>query len=656
MSLELTYLDLYENCQILNVTNFPDEINLEENQLDINYRVSALDTGSIYVTSDQFNKKYNVDNEQNKFSIIHINCRSLNANFGEINNLLLDMNFKFDIIAMTETWFNSKTDYDLYQIDGYKMFVCNREFQQGGGVIIYVLDSYSCKKLDNLSYEREDLFEVVTVEILSHRNKSVNIGCMYRKPSSNLTLFNEAFCEYMNIMKNKLLYLCGDYNIDLLKHKSHHGTEIFLNNLFSYGMFPLINKPSRITQYSSTLIDNIFTNDVKRKMESGLIISDVTDHLPIYSISLRNKLIFNKVEECTKPAFRLVNVKTLDKLNEKLGMVQWNQDIFQSNNVDDCYNVFLNTFSSAFKDTCPEIKPMKVSVKKSNKPWMNKSLINSCKKKNSLYGQYLKTKSDKSLWKYKKYKNKLTSILRLAENHYYTEELNKHKGNIKGTWNVVNLLMNKVRKDQSYASSFISNGKLIHNKEDIANEFNEFFTNIGPNLEKNIPNLQGKHFSEFITKRVDKSIFLKPVTDVEIINLVKSFKSKHSCGYDDISMYIIKHVILAIVKPLTYICNISLSNGVFPNHMKIAKIIPVFKNGDQTSFNNYRPISLLPQFSKILEKIFNNRLLQFIDKNNILFDGQYGFRQNFSTELAILEMVEKLQVQLIRKKYLLVYL
>ena len=178
-----TYLDLYENCQILNVTNFPDEINLEENQLDINYRVSALDTGSIYVTSDQFNKKYNVDNEQNKFSIIHINCRSLNANFGEINNLLLDMNFKFDIIAMTETWFNSKTDYDLYQIDGYKMFVCNREFQQGGGVIIYVLDSYSCKKLDNLSYEREDLFEVVTVEILSHRNKSVNIGCMYRKPS-----------------------------------------------------------------------------------------------------------------------------------------------------------------------------------------------------------------------------------------------------------------------------------------------------------------------------------------------------------------------------------------------------------------------------------------------------------------------------------------
>ena len=237
-------------------------INLEENQLDISYRVSALDTGSIYVTSDQFNKKYNVDNEPNKFFIIHINCRSLNANFEEISNLLLDMNFKFDIIAMTETWFNSKTDYDLYQIDGYKMFVCNREFQQGGGVIIYVLDSYSCKKLDNLSYEREDLFEVVTVEILSHRNESVNIGCMYRKPSSNLTLFNEAFCEYMNILKNKLLYLCGDYNIDLLKHKSHHGTEIFLNKLFSFGMFPLINKPSRIMQYSSTLIDNIFTNDV----------------------------------------------------------------------------------------------------------------------------------------------------------------------------------------------------------------------------------------------------------------------------------------------------------------------------------------------------------------------------------------------------------
>ena len=107
-----------------------------------------------------------------------------------------------------------------------------------------------------------------------------------------------------------------------------------------------------------------------------------------------------------------------------------------------------------------------------------------------------------------------------------------------------------------------------------------FFTNIEPTLEKNIPNLQGKHFSEFITNLADKSIFLKPVTDVEIINLVKSFKSKHFCEYDNISKHIIKHVILAIVKPLTYICNISLANGIFPKPMNIAKIIPVFKNGD----------------------------------------------------------------------------
>ena len=78
----------------------------------------------------------------------------------------------------------------------------------------------------------------------------------------------------------------------------------------------------------------------------------------------------------------------------------------------------------------------------------------------------------------------------------------------------MNRIMNKVRKDQSYASSFISNGKHIHNKEDIANEFNDFFTNIRPNLGKNIPNLQGWNFSKFIANRVDKSTFLNPVTDV----------------------------------------------------------------------------------------------------------------------------------------------
>ena len=100
-------------------------------------------------------------------------------------------------------------------------------------------------------------------------------------------------------------------------------------------------------------------------------------------------------------------------------------------------------------------------------------------------------------------------------------------------------------------------------------------------------------------------------------------------------MEILKQVIPNIVKPLTYICNKSFLEGCFPDSMKISRIVPIFKAGDKSSLNNYRPISILPQFSKVLERLLENRLLSFVEKNNVLNDNQYGFRRNRSTTIAL---------------------
>ena len=128
------------------------------------------------------------------------------------------------------------------------------------------------------------------------------------------------------------------------------------------------------------------------------------------------------------------------------------------------------------------------------------------------------------------------------------------------------------------------------------------------------------------------AMFLTPVVENEIINIVKLCKPTNSKDCDDIIMYVISKVIIAIDKPLSHIFNLSFSCGVFPDHMKIAKINPIFKNGQKTEFTNYRPISMLSQFSKILEKLFNHlRLEQFLDANKILSDSQYGFRPGMST-------------------------
>ena len=137
-------------------------------------------------------------------------------------------------------------------------------------------------------------------------------------------------------------------------------------------------------------------------------------------------------------------------------------------------------------------------------------------------------------------------------------------------------------------------------------------------------------------------MFLKPVTQAEIVNLVNNTKSKKSKDHDDIDMCLVKKLIPYLVIPLEHIFNISLQTGVFPDCVKIARVIPLFKNGNINDFTNYRPISLHSQFSKILEKIFHNRMMSFIEEKNILYESQYGFRKNMSTSLAILELVENI--------------
>ena len=165
---------------------------------------------------------------------------------------------------------------------------------------------------------------------------------------------------------------------------------------------------------------------------------------------------------------------------------------------------------------------------------------------------------------------------------------------------------------------------------------------MGPNLAKALPAVEGISVTDYLGTRNINSLFLSPVVENEIINTVKSCKPKTSKDCDDISMCLISKVITSIANPLAHIFNLSFSSGVFPDRMKTAKVIPIFKNGKKTDFTNYRPISILSQFSKILEKLFNHRLELFLAANDIISDSQYGFRAGMSTVHAAVELVEQI--------------
>ena len=155
---------------------------------------------------------------------------------------------------------------------------------------------------------------------------------------------------------------------------------------------------------------------------------------------------------------------------------------------------------------------------------------------------------------------------------------------------------------------------------------------------------------DYMKERKNNAMFIGGVTEYDVTKVVKNLKKKVSKDCNDIDMTIIKTIIDKIVTPFTYICNQSFLSGTFPNKMKLAKVIPLYKNGNHNVFTNYRPVSLLPQFSKILEKLFSGKLDAFIEKENILNESQYGFRSNRSTSMALLELIEEITSAVDNKK------
>ena len=159
------------------------------------------------------------------------------------------------------------------------------------------------------------------------------------------------------------------------------------------------------------------------------------------------------------------------------------------------------------------------------------------------------------------------------------------------------------------------------------------------------------NFEHFLPVSNPNSIFLKPTDDLEVKQIISTLKNSYSKGHDNLSVNTIKNCSDQVARPLSMIFNKSFEYGVVPNNLKIAKIIPVFKSDDKKLVSNYRPISVLPAFSKILERLMYNRLLHFIDQHNILSNSQFGFRKKISTTMALLELVDKISTSMEKNEF-----
>ena len=225
-----------------------------------------------------------IPNNPESLSFFQLNIRSLTRNFENLTNLLANINKKFSFIGISETWLQS-SDHSV-DMDGYYFVHTHRSGKSGGGVGLYVASNLEYKSRNDLAIEDTAYAESLFVEISRPKVKNVVVGVIYRPPNQNI----DEFIIFLNSLtakiskENKLFHLMGDFNLNLMNHHCHQPTSEFLDIMYSNMFSPLITRPTRITSNTATLIDNIFTNHHDNLAFSGLLFTDISDHLPIFCI------------------------------------------------------------------------------------------------------------------------------------------------------------------------------------------------------------------------------------------------------------------------------------------------------------------------------------------------------------------------------------
>jgi len=611
-----------------------------DDDLDPDYNLASFDNNMpYYFLENAFNDLIIRDNLQLNIKILHVNIRSYSKNHASLWQYLDNLESKFHIIAFTETWTTPNTEDQLFH-PGYKTYAKSRLTGQGGGVAIFVNESIQSNLFDQLPNNLCS-FESIFVQITNPSSKPILIGSLYRPPDGDLDLFLNELENTMTIL-NRLrftTYLCGDYNLNLLNIDSHNKTNDFLNLMATFLFRPLIQAPTRITHSSSTLIDNIFTNSLTSKECPGILLTDISDHLPIFTIFTIIATIPNNLGKSKYVTYRPKPINALTDLTNDLINEDWTETL-SLEDPDHILSSFNTKIYALYNKNYPLTTKKARIYKTKLKPWMSPSLIKSCKTKNKLYKIYLQSKSNIALDKYKQYKNKLTNILRKCEKSYYTNMLELHKNNLRETWKLLKTVLNHHTTNYTNIPLKI-NGILVDDTTMVVNEFNTYFANIGPKMAATVSptNLR---YTEFLTNPNPNTMFLNPITAEEINNIIINLKDTKPYDHYEMPIEIIKKISHIISEPLTHLFNQSFVTGIFPTVMKQAIISPIYKSGDCYDLANYRPISKLTCYSKILERAMYNRLSNFLENNDLLYNKQFGFRKNHSTSYAIMEVVDKI--------------
>ena len=589
---------------------------------------------STYHSLDSFGELSRVSSGMSLF-IVHHNLRSFSRNYDELSSFLSEFNRDVDILVLTETW-SSRANVGC--IAGYNGYHSYRTDRVGGGVSVYVRETLNSSVIGDLTVNR-DVIETCSVKVYNGSNFLYIIG-VYRPPGdAGLDDFNRTFVSLLenSIIMRSNVFVLGDFNVDLLNLNPR--TQTFVDSMRSLFLLPLITVPTRVTDTSETLIDNIWTNQLCI-IHCGVFPVDISDHFPIFALP-----IFNTQRQTITHHFRDHSKRSLDELAVRVSdavriFANKNETGFNSR-----VEVFLNQFTSCYCECCP-LRSKVLPLNSIRKPWITSDLRSMIKQKHNLFSQYRMGSVDFSF--YNNFKNLVNKKLRACKREFFVNKFNNACNSSRSMWKSLRVLIGSKGNKPSIKLNIGEDE--IDDPLIVASEFNEYFTGIANEIEAGIPVPNVDPLSYMGECGQDQSFYAFPSTSEEVSTVIRSFKNK-GAALSEVPTFIYKFVCNIISPVIPEFFNESLTTGIFPDILKTARVVPIYKSGDSASVNNYRPISTLSVLSKIFESLMHRRVTSYIDKFRILADCQFGFRARSCTADAVTEYVDNVCSALDRKEH-----
>ena len=587
-------------------------------------------------------------------NLSHVNVQGLLSKLDDIDIFM--NNFEIDILCISEHWI-SKNDPSNITFPYHRIVTYfSRQTHIHGGSLIIASNKLNTKmiaSINNLSVECH--IEICAICCTIGELKYI-VVVAYRPPCGNIDEFIINLNQALNIASSMScnIILCGDFNIDAMQ--KCHNTNVLFDVFSSFQLDTTsVIVPTRIFtnihgHTSSSCIDYMVSNIPISNLSSKLYNPNIADHFAhILNINI------TKAEKDTPSLInfkrRSLNENNIKNLISEMNKHDWTN--IYSANVNDAFNFFTDTIIWCYNITCPiksVIKRNSINNNNLKKEWLTNEIIRQSDYIKNLYWLMINTNSGELKIIYNEQKTIYKNSIKTTKQNFYKNKINNASNKTKKTWDIINTRLGRKNKINNCITLYDNKNEKISDNLNIVNIFaNHFSTDIQNKMEHHF----GSNLSLpcTVSPYREHSIYFAPITLEEINEAIINLKNKPSTGFDGITANMLKIVKDNILHQLVYLFNLSINQGCFPDTLKLAKVVPILKNGSPEEVENYRQISVLSEISKLFERIVYNRIISFSSKYNILTAFQHGFTAGKSTESAIYHLLNYVYTCLDNGKY-----